>query len=145
MSIKVAKLNTSGVLIPLTELELAALEQYLTKRKYAGTRIAVTSSNADLIKYTLIIYYDPSYNLSEVQNSVSAAIAAYKANLTFDGFFYSTEFIKAITAVKGVVTIKITLLQGKPATGSYVAIDPKYELTSGYFNYDETSSVTYSL
>jgi len=143
VSIKVAKTDGQGVLQPITS-ELSLLTQYLSSVKYAGTRIAVSSVSADVIKYTLIVYYDPTFNLVELQANVSQVIADYKKNLRFDGTFYSTDFIKSITAVKGVVTVKITTLQGKASAGSYATIDPFYELVSGYFNYDALSSLTYT-
>jgi len=142
--IKVAKQNSSAQLIALTSEELLALNQYLTKIKYAGTRLSATSVNADVIKYTITVYYDASYNLTALQAAVTAAIANFKTQLPFDGLFRSTQFVQAITAVTGVSTVKTTLLQGKSASGSYAGIDPTYELVAGYFNYDVASAITYT-
>lgn len=142
--IKVAKKDNSGNLIALTSEELLALNQYLTKVKYAGTRLSATSVNADIVKYTLIVYYDASYNLIALQTAVSAAIASFKSQLPFDGLFRSTQFVQAITSVAGVSTVKINLLQGKSAAGSYADINPTYELVAGYFNYDNASAITYT-
>ena len=85
--IKVADLDNSNLPLPLTGVQQKALVGYLQKIKFAGTRIAVISDTADLLKLIGTVYYDPIIPLTTVIADVEAAIVAYIRNLPFNGVF----------------------------------------------------------
>ena len=53
--------------------------------------------------------------------------------------------LDAILKVDGVVAAKFTALTGTPHSGSPVDITLDYQLQSGYFNYDISSTMTFLL
>ena len=63
----------------------------------------------------------------------------------FDAIFYASSMLDAILKVDGVVAAKFTALTGTPHSGSPVDITLDYQLQSGYFNYDISSTMTFLL
>lgn len=98
--IKVAK-GTSN-LEKLTNDEIAALESYVHKIKFAGTRAAVFSLNPDQLNIQYDIYYDPIIPLPQVKSNVTGAIDIYLKNLPFNGKFSVTKFTDALQSAEGV-------------------------------------------
>jgi hypothetical protein len=145
LAVKVAKENASGQLIPLTSSEQLALSNYLDEIKYPGTVINIISLAADTITYSLNIVYDPIYTTATVQENVLAAMETFRLGMGFDDRFYASKFIEAILGAEGVKAVKITSLTGWDITSnSTAAIDIVRTLVAGYFNYNATSSLTFT-
>jgi hypothetical protein len=145
LAVKVAKdSDTEGMYQALTESEQLALGLYLDNIKYPGTAINVISMDADLVKYSFQIVYDPIYTTETVQTNVKAALETYRASLGFGDTVYANKMIQAIMNATGVVSVKITSLQGYDSVSlAWKTIDIVYTLVSGYFNYDKASALTF--
>ena len=109
--IKVAKLDTDGTTpIPLTAAEKTSFEAYAGQFMFAGINFIVISANADEVKVTATVIYDPLVLTPTGQlitdtsiKPVEAAINGYISNLPFDGVFNINALIDAIQAAAGVV------------------------------------------
>lgn len=99
--IKVAK--GTETLTKLTAVELQALESYVHKIKFAGTRIDVISIDPDQLTVNFDIYYDPITTLPIVKQNVQAAVDSYLKNLPFNGAFNITRFTDVLQQATGVV------------------------------------------
>ncbi len=136
--LKVCKAN-SGVLMKLDEAELLSFKNYINDIKTAGTKLNIISYDADIVKYTMIVYYNLGYDPVALKSAVKTALENYKINLDFNGTVYKNKLIQAILNVPGVVTVNVTLLQSRAYNTSHVDMGVKTEMASGYFNFaDET-------
>jgi hypothetical protein len=140
---QLAKANDE-VLEPFTAQEKLSFENYINEVKLAGSRISVTSTNGDLVKYRVIIYYNPTYPKEIVETSVTERLEAFKANQTFGGIFYSAQFVDTLLHADGVVTVKLQELSCKGATASqFEPVDVFVQLQAGYFNYSDDCQIGY--
>lgn len=139
LQIKVAKTD-AGSLVPLTNTELNALKDYIKARRSPGVAISVISRNADVVKTTITLKYDPLYNQADVDAAVEAARLSFRNNFRFDAVFYKAQLFEDIMAVPGVVSlllqIDMTLSDGTTVTN----LTEFTEMPAGYFNYDGTST-----
>lgn len=94
--------NDNGSLIKLESDELQALNAYVQKIKFAGTRIAVLSLDADVLTINYEIHYDPITTLVTTQENVKNEVDVFLANLPFNGAFNVTKFTDAIQRAEGV-------------------------------------------
>lgn len=147
--IKVAKL-TSGVPEALTGQELMSFQTYIKQIKYAGTKTIIISNNADLLRLTVNIAYDPllldstgTLIADGSTKPVDVAIDNYIANIKFGGVFNKTKLTDAIQLATGITDVVISLAEGKPFAGQYSSINQNYEAESGYFEID-TLTTNYS-
>ncbi len=144
--IKVAR-EVSGELQPLTLVQQSALQAYISQIKYAGTKVSLVNSNANLLRISATVYYDPlvlgpdGTDLSDATKPVELAISSYLRNLPFNGRLKRTAMESAILAVEGVADVKITLLKQKYGSGSYADIDVSHVPESGYFKIDPSYPV----
>lgn len=134
--IKVANLDASDLPLPLTTIEQNALFGYLQKIKFAGTRIAVISDDADLLKIIGEIYYDPIIPLPDLRINVEAAIVDYIRNLPFNGVFKITGLIDTIQAVEGVTDAVLPTIETKYGALPYVAVNRIYTANAGHLDID---------
>jgi hypothetical protein len=139
--IKIAKI-VSDVITKLTDDEMLAFSDYMKLIKIVGTHLQLVSNDADVILYTITVVYNPEVPQTTVQANILAALDAFKSNYGFDPTFYRSSFEDAVKSAAGVVAVGVTTLTGTPNGGSPTAITLGYELQAGYFNYDETSSIT---
>ncbi len=142
---RVATRSEDGEIIPLTDIELLNFKNYIDAVKFAGTKSQVISTDADLVRYGLTIYYNPASPISAVEESVLAALDEFKTSQKFGGVVYSHKLIEAVTAVSGVVAAKLTNFESKSADAdAYTDIDTLVYLHAGYFNYAEDSTITFT-
>lgn len=136
---KVAKLDDQGKIVPLSADEAFNFEGYMASIKPAGDQIEVVSTTADVIRYDMEVFYDPSVPRTTVQQNVTEALEAFKTSLSFDGMLYAQQLIDAVMAAEGVVTVDLRGLsrQGADTLGGFVPVGVMSELQSGYFEYDE--------
>lgn len=138
LSVKVAKTDDSGTVIPLDADELHNFTGYMDSIKMAGTEVEVISTTADLIRYDLEVFYSPMYPATTVREEVLAAVAGYKTSLSFDARFYPQKLLDAVLHVEGVETATLHAISRKGATDSdFTEIGVMAQLHSGYFNYDD--------
>lgn len=136
---KVAKVGSGGP-EPLSSPELAAVQSYGRKKKFAGTKLAILSLNADVLDIGFEVFYDPIMTLAAVQDGVQAAIYAYIENLPFNAKFSVTKFTDSIQAVQGVNDLQFGSATATPAGGSATGFTLSYIPASGYFEFADTAA-----
>jgi hypothetical protein len=135
VKMKVARV-VNGLLSEFTTEQRLAFSNYIESIKFVGTKIDITSTSADLIKYHLNVYYDPTFNTDSIKASVLAALNIYKESIGFDGFIYRQRLIDVVMGVTGVVTTDLVSLQSqRSGEPGFTDIGVKYEIGAGYFNY----------
>lgn len=134
--IKTAKLNLSGLPIPLSGPELTALTAYMQQVKFAGTFLSVNSFNADTLKLYYDIYYNAELDLATVQAAVYAAVQSFIANLPFNGALNVNKITDALQAVTGVVDPKFVSAEATYGALPYTAFDREYLSNAGYLEID---------
>lgn len=143
--VKAAKLDSSQQPIPLDAQEQAALLGFLQKMKFAGTRLAVVSDTADLLKVVANVYYDPIFPSAIVKTNVEIAVNEYIKNLPFDGVFKITHLIDAIQAVEGVTDFVYTAMEAKYGALAYQPIVRIYNANAGYLAIDGSMPLSNTL
>ena len=139
---RVATQDEDGQIVPLTSNQLLNFKNYVDAIKFAGTKSQVISTDADLVKYDIKVYYNPANPVATVQEAVLASLEAFKTSQKFGGVIYSHKLLEAVTAVSGVVTAKLVSLSRKGTEDDgFIAIDTMATLHAGYFNYTEDSTL----
>lgn len=142
LSVKVAKQDAEGKIVPLTG-EKQNFINYLKTISPAGIQINVVSTTADTIRYHLKVYYDPSFPVETVRTSVLAAMDQYKTSLDFDAKFYPQRLLNAIMTVGGVVTVHPIKIEHKDSyRDTYAPAGVFVDLDAGYFEYASDSELT---
>lgn len=151
--VKVAKL--SGLTrVPLTVPELASLQTYLNKRKFAGVIVNAISRNADLLKIHYKVYYDPLV-LTPTGELISTpgvfpvedAINNYCVGLKFDGVFVTTDLTDKIQQSEGVINPVFQTAEVKYGSNPYTVMGDTYNPNAGYMAVDSayplSTTITY--
>lgn len=147
--LKVAKLDSSGDPIPLLPAELSAFGIYMNRMKFAGTIINTVSRDADLLKLSYIIYYDPLV-LSSTGELISSpgtypaeeAVHNYCKGLPFDGIYSITEQTDQIQQAVGVVDPVFQSAEAQFGANPYTAFAIKYNPNAGYLKVDPAHPLT---
>lgn len=107
--VKLAKESGSD-LAPLSDQELTAFRDYMARIKDAGVFAEIISKEADRLRLSLIVHYNPLVLNSEGQRldgekltPVADAIRDYLKNLPFNGILALAYLVDALQAVEGVV------------------------------------------
>ncbi len=150
--IKVAKLGANDLPAPLDTAELTAFKAYIGKIKFAGTNIAIISRNADLLKISYDIKYDPLVLNSSGQliadtsvNPVEAAINGYIQNLPFNGVLNLTKLTDVVQNVPGVVDPVLNSAHAKYGGLPYKPIAKQYNANAGHMVIDSNHPLTLNL
>ncbi|KAA6336886.1 hypothetical protein EZS27_014997 [termite gut metagenome] len=145
ITLRIAKKNESGAVVPLDYPELENFKNYIARVKILGSKITIISTTADLVRYSLQICYDPSYPLEMVTGNVEAAMDRFKLSQDFGGILYPNRFLDYAMNVQGVVTAKLLSFSRKGTSDvDFAQVDVSVRLEAGYFNYDnDNCSVTY--
>lgn len=143
LSVKAAKLDDKGKIIPLSADEKYNFTGYIDAVKFAGVETDVISTTEDKLRYELEVFFEPSIPATTVRDNVLAALEKYKTALGFDSMFYTQKFIDTVMAVPGVVTCDLKALSRKGASApSFVPVRIYTELESGYYEYDKDCVLT---
>lgn len=143
LSIKAAKRDIAGKIVPLNPDELYNFSSYIDAIKFAGVDTSVVSTNADLLRYEMEVYFEPAIPHTLVRENIEAALDEFKASLGFDSIIYRQRFIDAVMQAEGVVTCHLISLERKGTTDqNFVPVGIYAELESGYFEYDKGCTVT---
>ncbi len=143
LAIKAAKRDNAGKIVPLAPEELYNFASYIDAIKFAGVDTNVVSTNADLLRYEIEIYFDPAVPNTLVEENVIKALDSFKASLGFDSMIYKQRFIDAVMDAEGVVTCNLVSLERKGVTDTdFTPVGIYAELESGYFEYDTESVIT---
>jgi len=148
--IKVAK-DQNNDLALLDAVELEAFNEYMSRVKDAGVNLSIISREADNLKLSLIIHYNPlvlnaqGQRLDGIsQTPVADAIRDYLKNLPFNGVLVLAYLVDAIQKVEGVVIPTIRTADYKYGALDWAAINIQYQPESGYLRIaDEDLEITY--
>lgn len=143
VSIRVAKTDAQGRIVPLSESERKNLSDYFDTLHTTGIPTTIVSTTADTIRYNLEVYYDPSVPSSVVRENVEKALGEFKTSLSFDAKFYAGQLESKVMKVGGVVTVKTLSLEHKTSAGTnYAPVDVMVELAAGFFDYADDNTLT---
>lgn len=152
--IKVAKLDSSSNPEPLSVPELAALDAYMGKIKFAGVKVINVSRTADLLKTYFKVYYNPLVLTSTGElistpgvYPVRDAINNYIKNLPFNGVYSTTELTDLIQQATGVVNPVHENTSYKYGSFPYAPLVDYYQANAGYLSIDPafplSATITY--
>lgn len=122
----------------LNAAELAALDSYSQKIKFAGTRLAVLSLNADSINADYEIFYDPIIPLTEVQSATQVAVDNYLADTDFNGAFNVNDFTDVLQTITGIIDPVFDSATATTADSTVTNFGIEYVPAAGYFEYADT-------
>jgi hypothetical protein len=148
VKVKAAKIINS---LPseLSASEAAGLLSYCQQIRPAGTRIAVESLPADLMKVHLKVYYNAQIDLNTLIPNVEAVFINYINTLEFDATFYVNKMIDVLQQVPGIIKeqVEVVDIAAKQGNAAYSQFTTKYQARSGYFKIDPdfplSSTITY--
>ncbi|KAA6339868.1 hypothetical protein EZS27_012233 [termite gut metagenome] len=145
ITLRIAKKNASGAVVPLDYPELENFKNYIARVKILGSKITIISTTADLVRYSVQICYDPSYPLEMVTGNVESAMDRFKLSQDFGGILYPNRFLDYVINVQGVITAKLLSFSRKGTSDAdFAQADVSVRLEAGYFNYDsDHCNVTY--
>jgi hypothetical protein len=141
--LKVATLDTtSGLLVPLTSVQLSAFSNYFGVFEIPGLPVTIINNAANILSFNATCTYYATYDFPTLQANLAAALESFQNSFAFNGEFFNGDLQDYIKAnVPGVrdFFISNTLIDGVAFSGSTV-------LGSGYFDYiaNIINNVTYS-
>ena len=103
----------------LTDSQVAALRSYMNTIKDAGVSVQIRNEQADLMRISLVVYYDPTLlsadgtSLSSNGKPVDDTVKSVITNLPFNGMYRNTDLLAALQALPGVEVVDITGVQVK--------------------------------
>lgn len=141
--LKVAKLDDDGLPTPLSGPEVVSFTAYALQIAPAGINVIVISAEADLLKVTFDVYYNPlvmtptgELITSPGTKPVEDAINGYIQNLPFNGVLNLTALTDAVQKAQGVVDPILTSAEAKFGATPYLAIDANYNSYAGHLKID---------
>jgi hypothetical protein len=134
--------NVNDELGPLTQDQLLRFKNYIELVKFVGTKTSSISIAADTVLYDITVYHNPAYDAGGIEAEVLLVLNNFKQSIGFDGLIYKQKLIQVIMAVEGVETIVLDTLEAMAFGGTYTPVNVFYTLASGYFNWDDTSTLT---
>jgi hypothetical protein len=141
--IKVAKDgSTPGTLAPLEVGEQVQFRGFVERIKFAGCRIQISSREADRLRVSTTVYYDPLLPVATVRANTVAAITNYLAALDFDGQVYVARLTDAIQAVPGVRDVAPLVVAARVGATLPVVFARVYETEAGYIVPEEMDPYT---
>lgn len=134
---------------PLTDSQIAALNSYINTIKDAGVSVQLRNEQADLMRISLVVYYDPTLlsadgvSLADRSTPVDDTVKSVITNLPFNGIYRNTDLLAALQALSGVEVVDISKVEAKPRNAdSFTEVVGFNRPYSGYFEI-ESLDVTY--
>lgn len=126
--------------------EVSGAQSYINKIKPAGVRVLVSSSDADMLKVSLNIQFDPlildatGHRLDNPTSTpVLDAITNYLNSIKFFGDYSNMRLVDAVQDVEGVIIIDLLAAWGKYSGQNYTPITSRYPTESGFMSLDTDS------
>lgn len=142
LSIKVAKLNTEGLVKPFDADELQNFTDYIETIHVVGTTYSIISTTPDALRYNLEVFYDPIQSRTIMEKRVKEALERFKSSIGFNGTLYGQRLLDAVLHCDGVATVSALAMDRKGATDDdFSPVGAWCELHAGYFEYDKNSSL----
>jgi hypothetical protein len=144
--LKVAGEDGDGNRIILPDAELTAAQDFLKIFKPAGVYTELTTDNADYLKLSLRVYYNPlvlnnqGQRLDGTDNTpLQDAIDAFCKNLPFNGRFNLTALTDTMQGVDGIADPRILSAQTKYAALPFTDVIDEVIPDAGYLKiYNDT-------
>ncbi len=147
--IKAVKSSEAGDLEPLSINEKDALEEYISKIKFAGVKTSLVSAVADVIRLEmtvelnlLMVNSDGSKIGEATSFPVQEAIEEYFKKLPFDGVLYWTKLIDHLQLMPEVKDAVITASWSVLGVTA-IPFSRLYRSYSGHLILDENSTINY--
>lgn len=99
--------GAKGSLSAIPSKELAPINAYINKLKFAGTRVEVISTKGDVLIPRLTVFHDGAVPESEVYDSIEEQLNAYMMDIDFDAAVYVSRLTDAIRRAKHVTDVHI--------------------------------------
>ena len=99
--------GAKGSLSAIPPKELAPINAYINKLKFAGTRVEVISTKGDVLIPHLTVFHDGAVPESEVYDSIEEQLNAYMMDIDFDAAVYVSSLTDAIRRAKHVTDVHI--------------------------------------
>ena len=99
--------GAKGSLSAIPPKELAPINAYINKLKFAGTRVEVISTKGDVLIPHLTVFHDGAVPESEVYDSIEEQLNAYMMDIDFDAAVYVSRLTDAIRRAKHVTDVHI--------------------------------------
>ena len=99
--------GAKGSLSAIPPKELAPINAYINKLKFAGTRVEVISTKGDVLIPRLTVVHDGAVPESEVYDSIEVQLNAYMMDIDFDAAVYVSRLTDAIRRAKHVTDVHI--------------------------------------
>ena len=99
--------GAKGSLSAIPPKELAPINAYINKLKFAGTRVEVISTKGDVLIPRLTVFHDGTVPESEVYDSIEEQLNAYMMDIDFDAAVYVSRLTDAIRRAKHVTDVHI--------------------------------------
>lgn len=99
--------GTKGNLSVIPPKELAPINAYIGKLKFAGTRVEVISTKGDVLIPRLTVFHDGAVPESELYDSIEEQLNAYMTDVDFDAAVYVSRLTDAIRRAKHVTDVHI--------------------------------------
>jgi hypothetical protein len=145
--LRIKAATTDGTnLAKLLPEQLSALTAYIDRIADAGVDIEVDSQDAEQLKLSLTIYYNPlilGANGSRLDGTdpspVPNAIRAYLQNLPFNGLFVLAHLVDALQKVEGVEIPNLLSCSMSKGELGFFSVDVEDVPDSGYIRIDDDS------
>lgn len=99
--------GTKGNLSAIPPKELAPINAYIGKLKFAGTHVEVISTKGDVLIPRLTVFHDGAVPESELYDSIEEQLNAYMTDVDFDAAVYVSRLTDAIRQAKHVTDVHI--------------------------------------
>ena len=142
LTIKAAKKNNAGKIVPLSPDEKHNFSGYIDAIKFAGVQTDVISTTEDKIRYNMEVFFEPAVPATTVRDNVLFALETFKTTLGFDSMLYTQKLLDAVMSASGVTTVKLNSLTRKGNSDmDFKPVDVFTVLESGYYEYDGECSL----
>lgn len=143
--IKIAGVDGSGNLVPVTVLQFTAFKAYMEELKDAGVLLVYYNRVADLLRCEIDVYYNPLL-LDDLGNRldglagkpIEEAAKSYLLTLPFNGEFSNASFVDTIQNSFGVSNRNVflkTMLRGIGG-GAFGSVANSFIPDAGYATFD---------
>lgn len=135
-------------LVPLSAAEFTSFEAYVNEIKDAGVDVELRNVNADKLKLTVDVYYDPLVINSQGQRidgtnntPVQTDIKNYLRELDFTGTFVKAHLVDSLQSVEGVYVPEVRLCQAaRNDSANFVTVDIQYQPFAGYLRFEDENT-----
>ncbi|GAB6013624.1 hypothetical protein [Viscerimonas tarda] len=97
--------GVKGKLSAVSPEDLVMINAYISRIKFAGTRIEVISRNGDVLVPRVSVYYDGAVPESEIYDDIERKLDDYMMNIDFDAAVYVSKVMEAIKKVEHVTDV----------------------------------------